>query len=76
LHLIPGTKIHLYWGRKCSEWRPHGAITVPDGVKQVSIPDLNVSSSNYVVYNNYSQDDGGDRELAGHVFAVRWSIPD
>jgi hypothetical protein len=75
-NLPEGMKVHIYWGRACSDWRPYGVITVPANVKSVKVPRLNYSSENYEVFNNFEQQDGGDRSLGGHVYGIRWSIPE
>ena len=71
-YIAEGTKIYLYWGRRCPSYKPYGVITVPANVKEVKVPDLNKSSTNYEVFNNF---DSEDRVLAGHIFGVKWSAP-
>ena len=73
--LPEGMKVYLYWGKKCSDWRPYGVITVPPNTNRVEVPRLNKPSPNYEVFNNFHQRDGGERVLNGHVRAIRWSIP-
>lgn len=74
-YLPQGMKVTLYWRQDCKHYRPYGVITVPAGAKKVEIPDINKPSANYEVFNNYSQQDGGDRQLGGHVMGVLWSLP-
>jgi len=71
-YLAEGTKVFIYWGRKCSGIKPYGVITVPANVKEVRVPDINQASPDYEVFNNF---DSQDRELAGHIFGVNWVVP-
>jgi hypothetical protein len=75
-YLPEGMKVYLYWGRKCSDWRPYGVITVPANAKEIRVPRLNKPSANYEVFNNFQQRDGGDRKLNGHVNGIFWYIPE
>jgi hypothetical protein len=74
-YLPPGMKVHLYWRQDCKLHRPYGIITVPANAKEVLVADINKPSANYEVFNNYTQADGGDRQLGSHVMGTSWSIP-
>lgn len=76
-NILPeGMKVTLYWGgKKCPTWKPHGVITVPAGKEEIRIPNIDYSSENYQVFNNFHQTDGRHRVLGGHVRGVNWSCP-
>ena len=50
-YLPEGMVIYLYWGKVCNTHKPYGVIRVPANVKEITIPNLNISSENYEVYN-------------------------
>ena len=70
-YLPQGMQIYLYWGKVCADWKPYGIITVPANAKEVRVPNVNQSSENYEVLNNFKK----DRELAGHINGLSWLIP-